>query len=47
MLGDAESKFQIGQFLRRRRALRHDVKLHVIDDGVVAALNEKAARYGA
>ena len=47
MLGDAKGEFQIGQLLRRRRALGHDLQRHIVDDGVVAALREKAAGDGA
>ena len=46
MLGDAEGEAQIGQFPLARLALRHDLEFHVVDDGIVARLDEEAAGNG-
>ena len=40
---DTERKFEIGEFAFGGRALGHHFQLHVVDDGVVAALDEHAA----
>ena len=46
VLGDAEGEFQIGHLGRRRRALRHDLELQIVDHRIVAALDEQAAGNG-
>ena len=43
VLGDLEGELQVGQLLRRRLPLGHDLQLEVVDHGVVARLHEEAA----
>ena len=47
VLGDTEGEFEVGQLLCGRLPFRHDLELHVVDDGVVARLHQQTAGYGA
>ena len=42
MLGDPEREFEIAQFGVGRRALGRDLDIHVLNDGIVAALHQQA-----
>ena len=42
MLANAESELEVGEFLRAGGALGHDPELHVVDDRIVAALEQQA-----
>ncbi len=46
IFGDAKRKFEIVELGRRRRSFGDDAQIHVVDDGIVAALHEKAAGDG-
>ena len=46
VLGDAEGEAQVGELGLARRALGHDLQLHLVDHRVVARLHQQAARDG-